>query len=543
MKEPERQQMESSIIGCVLLDPQRCLPLAINEGIESDWFTNQTKALAWFTIRSLWTERVGVDALTVIERARRIAAEHNSPFKGYDADIVNAVQSAIDDTPTTAHFEHYVTLGRHEVMFRRVEKAHHDFAKEIQTGGDVDFATQNFNRRIIQILSGSMASKTVSLRDTLKKIEDEYLFAHQKRVVEKDLEYTPGMPLPWREFNIASQGVQEGLIYIGARPSVGKTAFVLNLMRSWCEAGVKVAFNSLDMAIKPMLKRPIGEVSRVSFAKSSFGTTSREDLDAIHAAIWGEKDETGAIVRRGIVDWPLTLIQERNVDSFRSWCIAMRQAGKLDVAIVDFVQLMGTKARYSNDNEKLEYISGVLKSIAIDLDIPVIALSQLNRACEEDGGRVPTASDLRGSGALEQDATEVWILHNDRDVMKTWFSKDERGRLSKMPVGLTMNATEAEFKGIAPVRLIVAKNQNGQAGADIWFPMVFFKRYCLFMLGDPDASCPTLTVGYGVSAKQTTDFSPMYARVTHDWRNDPFEIVLRRHGCLIGGERKQAELI
>ena len=147
MKEPERQQMESSIIGCVLLDPQRCLPLAINEGIESDWFTNQTKALAWFTIRSLWTERVGVDALTVIERARRIAAEHNSPFKGYDADIVNAVQSAIDDTPTTAHFEHYVTLGRHEVMFRRVEKAHHDFAKEIQTGGDVDFATQNFNRR------------------------------------------------------------------------------------------------------------------------------------------------------------------------------------------------------------------------------------------------------------------------------------------------------------------------------------------------------------------------------------------------------------
>ena len=547
MKEAERHQMERAIVGSVLLDcagrgESRCLAMAINEGVESDWFMDRTLALAWYAIRVLWGEKVGVDALTVIERARRIAAEPKSPFAA-DADgIVSAVQTALDETPTTAHFEHYLGLGRSEVMFRRVEKAHRDFGKAVSEGADVAFATEEFNRRIIRILSGAMSQKSISLADTLDKIEKDYLFAHQKRVVEKDLEYTPGTPLPWRKFNIASQGVQEGLIYIGARPSVGKTAFVLNLIRSWCESGVKVAFNSLDMAIKPMMKRPIGEVSRVSFAKSSFGTTTNEDLEAIHTAIYGEKDESGAVVRKGIVDWPLTLVQERNVDTFRSWCIAMRQVGKLDIVVIDFVQLMGTKTRYGNDNEKLEYISGVLKSIAIDLDIPVIALSQLNRACEEDGGRVPTASDLRGSGALEQDATAVWILHNDRDVQKTWFAKDEQGKLSNMPVGLTMNRDEKEFKGIAPVRLIIAKNQNGQAGQDVWFPMVFFKKYCLFMLGDPDAACPTTTVGYGVSAKQVTDYSPMYARVTHDWRNDPFEIVLRKHGCLIGGDISQGGL-
>jgi hypothetical protein len=105
-----------------------------------------------------------------------------------------------------------------------------------------------------------------------------------------------------------------------------------------------------------------------------------------------------------------------------------------------------------------------------------------------------------------------------------------------------MNRDEREFKGIAPVRLIIAKNQNGQAGQDVWFPMVFFKRYCLFMLGDPDAACPTTTVGYGVSAKQMTDYSPMFARVTHDWRSDPFELVLRKHGCLIGGDIAQEKL-
>ncbi len=543
----ERHQIERAIVGSVLLDCQgrgwsRCLAMAINEGVESDWFTDRTLGLAWFAIRILWGENVGVDAITVIERARRIAAEPKSPFAA-DADgIVSAVQTAIDETPTTAHFEHYLALGRAEVMFRRVEKAHFGFGKAVTEGADVAHATEEFNRRIVKILSGAMSQKSISLADVLGKIEKDYLFAHQKRVVEKDLEYTPGHPLPWRKFNIASQGVQEGLIYIGARPSVGKTAFVLNLIRSWCEAGVKIAFNSLDMAIKPMMKRPIGEVSRVSFAKSSFGTTTHEDLDAIHAAIYGEKDESGATVRRGIIDWPLTLVQERNVDTFRSWCVAMRQVGKLDIVVIDFVQLMGTKTRYGNDNEKLEYVSGVLKSIAIDLDIPVIALSQLNRACEEDGGRIPTSSDLRGSGALEQDATAVWILHNDRDVQKTWWTRDSNGKLDKLPVGLTMNRDEREFKGISPVRLIIAKNQNGQAGQDVWFPMVFFKRYCLFMLGDPDAACPTTTVGYGVSAKQMTDYSPMYARVTHDWRSDPFELVLRKHGCLIGGDIAQENL-
>lgn len=539
-------QAERALIGSVLLDcssgSTRCLTMAVNEGVEPDWFENRALALAWLAVRLIWSENGGVDAVTVIARARRIAAEPKSPFAGYADGIVGEIQGAIDDTPTTAHFEHYLAICRAEVMFRRVEKANTTFAKSVREGAEIQQAVQDFSRRIVQVLSGAMASKVISLPDTLKKIEDGYLFAHKKRCDEHDLEYTPGIPLPWRKVNIASQGVQEGLIYLGARPSVGKTAFVLNLIRSWCESGVKVCVNSLDMAIMPMLKRPVGEVSRVSFAKASFGTTTNADLEAIHAAIWGEKDESGATVKRGIADWPLTLIQERNVDSFRSWCIAMRQLGKLDIVIIDFVQLMGTKARYANDNEKLEYISGVLKSIAIDLDIPVIALSQLNRACEEDGGRVPTASDLRGSGALEQDATAVWILHNDRDAQKTWFTKDEQGKLSNMPVGLTMNCTSDEFKGIAPVRLIIAKNQNGQAGADVWFPFVFFKKYCLFMLGDPGADCPTRAVGFGVSAKQTTDYSPMFARVTHDWRNDPFEIVLRKHGCLIGGDIQQEGL-
>ena len=538
MTDAERLTAERSIIGSVLMEPERCLAAGINAGISGDWFTDKKLALAWAAMRALFSERVGVDELTLVERARRIAAEGECSVALDFPDI----EEIINSTVTSAHFEYYVQLCRCETMFRRVEGLHKRFGRDVAGGLDVASAVQRFSASIADVLSGAMGARIVDLPAVLGDIEAEYQRAHQKRIVEGDLEYTPGLQIPFKPFNIASQGVQEGLYYLGARPSVGKTAFMLNLIRAWCESGVNVAFNSLDMAVKPMLKRPVGELSRVSFAKASFGTTTRADLDAIHEAIHGVTDTGGELTRKGVKHWPLTIIQERDVDVFRSWCFAMKQMGKLDVAIVDFVQLMGTKSRYTNDNEKLEYISGKLKSIAIDLNIPVIALSQLNRACEDDGGRVPTASDLRGSGALEQDATAVWILHADRDVMKKWFTPDATGRKTRMPVGLTANASEAEFKGIGAVRLILAKNQNGQAGPEVWFPFVFFKKYCLFMLGDYEANCPVETVGYGVSAKQVTDYSPKYARVTHDFRNDPYECILRRNGCLVGGEVIQADL-
>ena len=519
---------ERAVLGGILLDPDRCLPLAVREGVEPDWFTADLRKLAYDAILALWADRQPVDNISVLERARRIAATPKHPRAGVEI-TVGDIQAILDDTPTTAHFEYYLRLCRLAAMDRRIKKAGARYNEELADGSDVEFAARNLAARLAKILGMSAASKTIDLHGVLEKIRAEYAAAYQKRVVEGDLDYTPGLPLPWKKPNVASQGVQEGLYYLGARPSVGKTAFILNLVRFWCERGVKVAFNSLDMAVKPMLKRPIGELSRVSLTKASFGTVSREDLAAIDRAIDGTPATAEAPARLGVKQWRFTLLQERDIETFRSWCLAARAAGTLDVVIVDFVQLMTTRSRYANDNERLEHVSGVLKSIAIDLDIPVIALSQLNRACEEDGGRVPTASDLRGSGALEQDATAVWILHADRDVRKSWDATP-----TSKPLEITATQNPAELKAIAPVRFIIAKNQNGQAGPDTWFPFVFYKKYCLFMLADCDADPIEVTSGYGAAAKTSKDYSPLYAKITHDWRCDPFERTLRDHGALIG---------
>lgn len=109
---------------------------------------------------------------------------------------------------------------------------------------------------------------------------------------------------------------------------------------------------------------------------------------------------------------------------------------------------------------------------------------------------------------------------------------DATGKL-RAPLGLTAGNSLVEFKGIDPVRFIIAKNQNGQAGPDVWFPFIFYKKYCCLMLGDWEAQPVSSVSGYGVTAKTTQDFSPLYARVHSDWRHDALEAALRLNGTLI----------
>ncbi|MBR4654165.1 MAG: DnaB-like helicase C-terminal domain-containing protein [Kiritimatiellae bacterium] len=519
-------EAESGIIGGALTWPANVVPRCIEAGVTADWFSSDKWKVAWCAVLDVFGEH-GVPAddgdnagfvLAVLDRVRKIIMAPDSQGK---VDVSTAdIQKAMDGVVVVSHLDYHLQVLRSEVMLRRLSKAQGEFTKALSIGLDPSDAIAELNTRITSILASSMGAKTVPPAKILDRILDTYREAHRIRIDEHRLDYTPGIPLPWPAVNQKANGVQEGLYYVGARPSVGKTAFMLNLIRFWCERGINVGFDSLDMAVVQLMKRPLGEYSRVSFNKASFGTTTREDLAAMERA-------TAEIAK-----WPLTLVDFRDVDRLRAWAVAMRAVGKLDVLVVDFVQLLRASRRFSNTEERIEYVSGVLKSIAIDLNIPVIALSQLNRECEKDGGRVPTASDLRGSGALEQDAFAVWILHREKEVKTAWMTPDSTGKLGA-PIGLTPSCSLVEFKGIDPVRMIIAKNQNGQAGPDIWFPFVFYKKYCCIMLGNWEAQPLVKSSGYGVTAKTTSDYSPLYSKVHADWRHDPLEAALRQNGTLI----------
>jgi len=202
--------------------------------------------------------------------------------------------------------------------------------------------------------------------------------------------------------------------------------------------------------------------------------------------------------------------------------------GELDVAVVDFMQLVEFEGCYRmSSDDRVGRISGALKAIGNDLDIPVIALSQLNRRCEEEGGREPQLSDLRGSGAIEQDAFTVLFLHTDPLVHEAMQLCPP---IALSPFGSTLEARQYTAKQLRPVMALLKKNQNGRTGR---LPLVLFPNYFLFMMGDYNADPVWEYDNAGNRKKTPPNNAPLFGRVLPDWRADAMEEALAKSGGLV----------
>lgn len=497
------------------MSPETCMPLAVNAGCRTDWFTDKRCVTLWMAFRKMWDEKShdGIDMLTILDAANRLGSEDESQTCEIEPKFI---QEVIDQTPTSAHCEYYLQIVANQKVIRKGKRLAAEFSAALSTGPAV--AIQQFQREIVELMAEAEGRQGARLEEICDSVMAKFEESHRIRMVEKRMDYCPGIPMPWRFMTNNFNGLQAGLHIIGARPSVGKTAFVLNLLRYWCEKlGHTVAFNSLDMELKNMLSRPFSEVSRVSLPKASFGTTSDADMQRLR--------ETCGKIKK----WPLEVTVKRDLESFRSWCIMQKVKHDAKILVVDFLQLLTFDGCYKMSvDDRVSHISATLKAIGNDLDVPMIALSQLNRQCEQDGGREPTVSDLRGSGALEQDAFTVTLLHQDVTVAKNW-------KLSPpvwlTPFGSTKEAQAYLAKELRPVWVILAKNQNGRTKK---MPMVLYPNYFLFMMADYNAEPIVKRQGDGDKAKIVgEDCSPMFGRVLPDWRGDRMEEALAKSGGLV----------
>jgi replicative DNA helicase len=526
--ESEIVRNEMALLGSVLLDGERCMPLAVNAGCCEEWFTDGRCVTVWLAMRKLWDEKshAGMDTRTILDAVSRLigrgkdgkAVAVGSGSRQIERAEIDPlfVQQLIDDTPTAAHAEYYIPMVANQKVVRKGKRLAQDFMASLPAGPAL--AIQNFQREIVELMAEAEGKQTAGLNVICDQVMARFEEAHRIRMVDKRMDYCPGIPLPWRYMTLTYNGLQPGLHIIGARPSVGKTAFVLNLLRYWCEhLKLTVAFNSLDMELKNMVSRPFSEVSRVSLPKASFGTTSGHDMERLR--------ETCGRIK----SWPLQLTVKRDLESFRSWCVMQKVKHDAKIIIVDFLQLLTFKDCYKMSvDDRVSHISGTLKAIGNDLDVPMVALSQLNRQCEQDGGREPTVSDLRGSGALEQDAFTVMLLHQDLKVAETfklcppvWLT----------PFGATKEANEYLAKELRPVWAILAKNQNGKTRK---IPMVLYPNYFLFMMADYNAETEKIMKGEGEKAKCVgEDHAPQFGRVHPDWRGEKMEQALAKSGGLV----------
>ena len=193
--------------------------------------------------------------------------------------------------------------------------------------------------------------------------------------------------------------------------------------------------------------------------------------------------------------------------------------------VVDFIQLLSFRECYKMSvDDRTAHISGVVKALGVDLHIPMIALSQLNRDCEREGGRPPKPSDLRGGGSLEQDAATVLMLRRDEKCEEAWQNYPPK---HLTPFGSNEQAQTYLAKRLRAVVAALEKNQNGPTG-DV--PFVFYKNYFMFRLADYLCeAAPVEKAGKVVGWDNTGQFS----RVHPDWRQLPEDEALRKSGGLV----------
>ena len=520
-KKGSDSDIEKALMGVILANVPGTLAAAVAGGVKADWFANDPWPVVWAALERIWKDgkAATADAASVLVLAERMNADpkNDDPAEKLDA---GTLSDAMDNVIIGDSVEAHVANLRMAYLSRRIRRTLRDKERMFACKDPAEVGAEMRNA-LDAILAEAVADRKIPARAICDGILAESEVAYQKRIVERDLKWTPGYRMPWEELTRILNGLRPGLHVIAARPSVGKTAFAVNLIRFWCEeCRANVLLNSLDMPRTEVMRRFVCEKSRVSIGKSLFSPTLRDHDDMRKAAA-------------AVCAWPLTVTEIHDIDDFRTLCMVEKSAGRLGIVVCDYLQLMHARALGREDAveyARISYVSDKFKRLANELEVPVVALCQLNResAKADQQGREPGLADLRGSGSIEQDAFTVTLLHRDPLVSEKWRGGSVPSALFPTAKGggpLLYNGGDLD-----PVWWILCKSQNGGTGK---YPFVSRKKYFCWMLADGEAK-PILTeTGAGATKRTTADNSPCFSRVHADWRHDPIEDDIRANGALI----------
>ena len=424
---PHSVEAEQSVIGSMLMDREAII--AASEIITADDFYQHQYGVMFEAMVELFNENRPVDLITLQNRLK----EKDVPPEVSSLDFVRDI---ITTVPTSANVKSYANIVREKAVLRRLIKVNEDIANTCYAGKEpLETILATTEKTVFDLLQSRNSGDFVPIRqvamNVLEKIEE----------ASKNQGTVTGIPTGFIDLDYKTSGLQPSdFILIAARPSMGKTAFVLNLVDHIAvKKGLPCMVFSLEMSKEQLVNRMLAMESNVDSQKLRTGTLSDSDWDAVVEGI-------GVIGNSKLIidDTPGISIME-----LRSRCRKMKLDYGLNVVIIDYLQLMSGSGKGGGDNRQQEIseISRSLKALARELSAPVIALSQLSRACETRQDHRPMLSDLRESGAIEQDADVVMFLYRD-----DYYNKD------------------TDMPNIAEV--IIAKQRNGPIGTVnlVWRP-------------------------------------------------------------------------
>lgn len=416
---PHSIEAEQSVVGAMLMDKDAIT--AASEMISGSDFYQSAYGVIFDSMVELFNEGKPVDLITLQERLREKEVPAEIASLEFVRDLVTAV-------PTSANIKYYAQIVADKSMMRRLIKLNEEIENVCYAGKEpLEAVLEKTEKSVFELLQRRNTGDYVPIRqvvlNALERIEK----------ASKSKGTVTGIPTGFIDLDYKLSGLQPSdLILVAARPSMGKTAFVLNIAQYVAFKKKKsVAIFSLEMSKEQLVNR-------------LFSLESQVDAQALRTGNMKDSDWEKLIEGAGIIGQSQLIIDDTpgiSVSELRSKCRKYKLENDLDLIIIDYLQLMtGSIGRSSESRQQeISEISRSLKGLARELNVPVIALSQLSRAVEGRPDKRPMLSDLRESGAIEQDADVVMFIYRDE-----YYNKD------------------SEYKKQAEI--IIAKQRNGPVG-------------------------------------------------------------------------------
>ncbi|ABN53458.1 MAG TPA: replicative DNA helicase [Hungateiclostridium thermocellum] len=414
---PQNIEAEQSVLGAILLDKE--VLSSVTEIISSQDFYREDHREIFEAIMDLYEKGEPIDLITVAEQLKVRGSLEAVGGLEYLTNLASLV-------PTTANAKHYAKIVEEKSILRRLIKASSEIINMgYEAAEEVSYVLDKAEKSIFDVLQkrntqGFALIKDV-LIDTFNRLEELY----------NNKGYITGIPTGFVDLDYKTAGLQNSdLILIAARPAMGKTSFVLNIAQyAAIHAKVPVAIFSLEMSKEQLVNRMLCCEAMVDSQKMRTGKLEDSDWQKVARAL-GPLSEAPIYID----DTPGLSVAE-----IRAKCRRLKLEKNLGLVVIDYLQLMQGRGKSESRQQEISEISRSLKILAKEINVPVLTLSQLSRAPELRSDHRPILSDLRESGAIEQDADIVMFLYRD-----DYYNPD------------------TEKKNIAEV--IIAKHRNGSTG-------------------------------------------------------------------------------
>ncbi len=392
---PHNLEAEKSVLGSLLLDKDAIIKIADMVSIEDFYYDNH--CIIYKGILELFAKRAPIDLLTLSNYLKENGELETVGGNAYLTELINEVVTA-------SHIVQYAVIVKQKSTLRKLIKAGQEIsALGFKENEEIDELIEEAEKNIFAVSRTFLKDKFVHIKDILAQTYEKISDLHDPEAKDK----YRGIPTGFKSLDNMLSGLQPSdLVVLAARPSMGKTSFALNIAQNISKAGKSVGVISLEMSKEQLVERMFCSLLAVDSWKMRTGRLTEEDFARV-GSIMDELNQSKIFIDDSI---------SGSIAELRAKARRLQAEHGLDLLIVDYLQLMSAGKGGSSITNRVQEISEIsrsFKSLARELRIPIIALSQLSRAVEQRPSKIPQLSDLRESGAIEQDADLVLMMYRE----------------------------------------------------------------------------------------------------------------------------------